>query len=1125
MLLIIGDRSSSDVGVIGSIGEDWHILGLEEADTPRLPLDKDGNETVLVALEIDLSSSQKLRTSIAGEDVELPPPPVMYAYTSDGTVQAWYVVNAQGMAYPGMMPLSPSLLGSSTIQDQGGASSAFVSGTSMSPTQSQAVTTGAFGQQSTLMSGGQGSAFSSQTPPGFGRPSQMPATFGQATFTQASASGQPSVFGQPSFGQPSAFGQAKPITESAFPSKFGQTSFGFGATAAPSTTFPAALVSTAPPPQPVASSAEYEMSMDAGSSFGGLSLGTDSGEKLKFGLGKGIFGRYNPSPLSLPPDHSANTPAFSTSFEAIKPAAGFGIGTFVQQQSPSQCLPQSSEQGIPAPSSAFGKSGFSAKPSSAFGQSSFSAALPVITAPVSGGFGEYASGGPTTFGTASHSEATAKPSWSIGGGGGGGVLGASSEETTSNTVGSASTFGGGSSLVFSSAPVKSSATADAFPSSPSSSGSGSPPNFRVNNSSSASPFVGHSPAGAFGQLKTSSMSFVKPATGAFGSDAMPASSPFFNTSSATNLSVSVFATSSPSSPPATNIGTSTPTFGASSVLGTAKPAIGTSPITPSPVKPSTAATSAFSKYTGPSVGFSIVPSASKPVAALLNSGDDARDPEKSSISLSTPAPKPSGDTKVTSATSTPKAGVFDNDGERSSFMADGAVRQKSVDPMVQPPVTSMADSTNFMVPVFSKPREDTIASPVDEMGKEKDSDSVPAVKMDAEASGSDQAEESGMEHASCSDEVKHLEQLEDDTQSFLSASLSGDSEGPPDDEYTSDETGSSSSSLPVEPFNIPLPITPQSTSRSPSATPKLAVIEATSSPSQRSPSPKVRDASTTPPGSPVKELSSLLPKSPLLAPTPVLPSALGLGLARPSTRPARSSPLANVTLSDADEGDRIAQSKVASPKETPKAHPASPKPTFGLLKFPTKPSTPDEEPSGNKAARPKTPPLLSSFITPAPKTPTVTLSTASPPPPPLLVDKPGGIKPTASTAMHQSNPDVFGGRAEGLPLPAFASSGLSGSKMVTSSSSNPAAFMPNETPTMSSSKTVQTATPTLMPLERPLEQGIQAECLYLFSSLGKDIEEVIRPEILILSPLIHYSLVTQIRSTCGQKKDGARQAI
>jgi hypothetical protein len=58
-----------------------------------------------------------------------------------------------------------------------------------------------------------------------------------------------------------------------------------------------------------------------------------------------------------------------------------------------------------------------------------------------------------------------------------------------------------------------------------------------------------------------------------------------------------------------------------------------------------------------------------------------------------------------------------------------------------------------------------------------------------------------------------------------------------------------------------------------------------------------------------------------------------------------------------------------------------------------------------------------------------------------------------------------------------------------------------------------------------LEQGIQAECLYLFSSLGKDIEEVIRPEILILSPLIHYSLVTQIRSTCGQKKDGARQAI
>lgn len=108
MLLFIGDSTSSDIGLIGSIAEDsgesWHNLSLEETSTPSLPLDKDQNDTILLGMDVDLTSSESYHHSTtSGETLELPAHPIMYAYASDGTVLGWHVLNVTGAPYPGMV--------------------------------------------------------------------------------------------------------------------------------------------------------------------------------------------------------------------------------------------------------------------------------------------------------------------------------------------------------------------------------------------------------------------------------------------------------------------------------------------------------------------------------------------------------------------------------------------------------------------------------------------------------------------------------------------------------------------------------------------------------------------------------------------------------------------------------------------------------------------------------------------------------------------------------------------------------------------------------------------------------------------------------------------------------------
>ncbi|KAF8907368.1 hypothetical protein CPB84DRAFT_1822580 [Gymnopilus junonius] len=92
-----------------------------------------------------------------------------------------------------------------------------------------------------------------------------------------------------------------------------------------------------------------------------------------------------------------------------------------------------------------------------------------------------------------------------------------------------------------------------------------------------------------------------------------------------------------------------------------------------------------------------------------------------------------------------------------------------------------------------------------------------------------------------------------------------------------------------------------------------------------------REPSTTPPSTPVKEAKSLFGPSPTLvtpsAPSPSSgPSGFGLGLGRPSTRPSRSSPLANAVVPAEEEEEEEVKSPVKSIKPA-----ISPKPVFGTL--------------------------------------------------------------------------------------------------------------------------------------------------------------------------------------------------
>ncbi|PPQ95721.1 hypothetical protein CVT26_008364 [Gymnopilus dilepis] len=987
-LTVVGDVSSVDLEVLGNIGNQWYRQYQE--NPLSLPLDKSLDDTILVALEFDLTDSA------SGQ-------PVMYAYLNDGTVQGWTAEHNKpyrGMATPAAVPMSavPSTSEMAIESLEPGKDADMDSSAEAAPAPAPAPASSVFGQ----------SSFGQPSPSPFGV--QKTSAFGQTGFGGQTSTAFSSAFGQGS----GAFGQSGSTTaDSSKPAS------GFGAFASAGNAFsglssgsstnvfgtssfgsPAASPSPSQTP-PV--TREASMS-DAAPTLGGMSLG--SSHPTDPNAVNSMFGSFSTNP---PPAQKETSPFGGGSI--LKPATGFGAfgsfkttGAFDANKSTTTATttafaaPSQPSAPVSGLSSGFGQSGFA---SPAFGKSSFgqpafgqtgfgSTPAPATTTSAfgssssSGGFGAFASAKPV-FGTsapqtpkATTPETDAKPRTSVFG--------------TPTATPSASTS-------VQSASIRA-ADMESPPMSPTKATVPSPPSSPepvFGKQKPTSPTTPAPSSGAFGNIQTTPSAF-KPATGfgAFGSTT-PTSSPFFKKPEETPSAFSAFASPPPAKTPTTGSG-----FGSTSLLGNSVSAFG-SASKPAPV--TAPATGAFSAFGGTSTGFGAFAGQKTSFSDLLKTGgEEVKDPvkrdtfapaaqsseepkartsvfgtllkkEETTPSPATPAP-PREEVKERQKTEEPE--VKEKEDE---------AKEKADDKKVRP---GQSVSTVSDEPSYASISASSAASSFVEVGEEKEDE---AAYEEEEIPSDEDAEHSG-----------------DDRDSFLSDDLEESSYKDGDSAFEDEEDEEAEE--PISPSREP-----PSPSRSPTATPQeIPAIEVSKSqeaedeatPSKTAP---VRERSTTPPTTPAKDTKSIFGPSPALAtpggPSPA-PGPSGLGLGRPSTRPTRSSPLANAVV-PAEEEEEGEETETKSPPAKPAI---SPRPIFG--KLPLVPKEEEEEvPQGPANKRPKTPPLLSTISSPAPVPSTPVLAPAVPPGP----TKPAGVTTLPfglgmQPAASSSSPNFFGKPSE-----------------------------------------------------------------------------------------------------------------
>ncbi|KAJ7678549.1 hypothetical protein B0H17DRAFT_1206784 [Mycena rosella] len=612
--------------------------------------------------------------------------------------------------------------------------------------------------------------------------------------------------------------------------------------------------------------------------------------------------------------------------------------------------------------------------------------------------------------------------------------------------------------------------------------------------------------GAFGNLRSASSGF-KPASGfgAFGSDTTPSSSPFFNAASsqAKTPPVSAFGAGSPSTPVTPTPAAGKPAFGAPSVLGGPKSAFAPISAASTPAKTAAPVSGGFSAFGGSPAGLTSSATPAKSFGELLKAGDETPEKAKAKAASvfggsgsSSPQPQQGSSEKLKLAS------VFGGSGPSSPQPQPGSSSATPIKP----------------VPVFSAPPKDDESETKESAPKgEKE-----AVSPESSFAGSSQSssfvEVSGGEAEDAEDAEGEAEDgdaeegdEDNDGDSFLSESFGSDSEeAPPDDDDGEDDDAYSRSPSPSE---VPLP-----PSRSPSSTPHAEVpkilVSPSPTPSEESDSSEdsrlstIREESTTPPGSPEKKerASPPQPKTPLTAPVPIVPSPFGtgIGLGRPSTRPTRSSPLANAPVSgdeDDKEKEKAKEKATAAVQEEKKAHLASPKPIFGVLPTQVKTEPVEEHKGafGTKPARPKTPPLSAlSFGSPTPKAPSnigkIPLGGA--PLPALSMPSPVIASKSSPTSAPTSPGGFFG---FGTPksatpptpsTPSTAPKGFFGVQPAASAtpptpSTAPKGFFGIQ-PAASSSKP---QSPAPVAPELTMEEGMQKECAILFANMTRELED------------------------------------
>jgi nucleoporin NUP159 len=1194
-LVVVGDISAVDLEILGIASHNW-FQALQE-NPLSIPLDKNDEDTILVGMDVDLTDTTSNQ-------------PILLAYINDGTLQAWYMNHPSG--YVGMVQSTPATssvmtppLPSAPVSLGLGALSA--------PTPPAAQTSafgqpsGAFGAQKSPSPFGQSSAFGSTS--SFGSTTNtFSSSFsgsggfsgfanGSNAFTQQAASATP-----PSHASDSLQESSMDADEPSSFEGMGGLSLGSGGNSedskakasifgqpAPLPLPPDHPVNQSPPAQPTSSSAFGGGNEGGGfiksgfGAFGGTGFGQSSpfasagtsGSAFGSNTSTGAFGTNAASSSGAFGGNTGNGATF------IKPGTGFGatmdasspfapksgipptnsmFGAGAQALGSGAAASQAGSSALGQPK--FGESGFGAQPKFGqsgfgsgfgqvgfgFGQSGMSQAKPASVTTSSGGgaFDKFASSGPTKFGgtsdsrpeqpaeslsstdtTALSGNAAASQAPSPFGGfaslspftaaskptnastSGTSVLGSQPSSSPSPFSAQSSIFASTNSTTPKTEPQPDRGMSDSPPSSPEATAL-EPVKGGEETPTKATPFS--TPFASSNAEKPTSV--ISAGFGAF-ANLNASDSPFLKNVQRTPPAISAFGGSSPfgspSSPSLAGVGqtSATPTFGQTSMLGAAKSAFSSGPTTPTPPAKEPAS-GGFAAYTGTKSAFGST-KATQSFSELMakdrnelkkgDSGPVKKEPTEQDSKAASSSPVKESEVKPEPTTS--RLGQQESTGSISS---QGSFVK------VSPPRGSSEHGK-------SDSEQDAEGSAEEEDDVEKDPDYEPRSESDEE---SDDYEDGARD---------------DEVDSFLSSERSHSAAEDDFDEEEEEE---------AEPSNIPLPA-----SRSSSATPapESPGSDASDSSGRLSTIP---EETTTPPGTPEK------PKEPketsVATPTPtIFGNKLGLGLGRPSTRPARSSPLATAPLSpeaeeeEEEEGDNAEKrppsllsrlggltpaQPVFSTPESSKVKPGQPsassvmpppaaglaemfaKPFGNLLDGPVKAFTDNLEslkpqieqlakegklfaPGTDPLTLKATPKAAAPMPASAPATPSSSAGLGTPKA--ATSAAPAGAATVASPSIFGNGPGLsFPNLPKPTGLPTGATSSAPPGPGIPSFFSKPSP--PIQAPSTPSPSTVARAVPVQPPQPSPealfaaqvaaLEDGMQKECAKMYLNMNRELDMV-----------------------------------
>ena len=823
-LVVVGDRASVDLEILGGHNGQWYQQSQENPIS--LPLDRQTGETTLMVFDVDLTD---LRVQT----------PILYAYLTDGSLQAWYLEHSK--PYPLMVSTGMNIQASSVSQDVVMDDKVAANALSEMQQISQPIINESL--QSFAMPSDPSSHVSLPSDPtSFG-----PLSWGAPIDPSASQSGS----GIMSSGNAFANVNAQPNNF------FNTPNFGMNTTQSASQ--PALPIDEMMQETSMSDSATSGFRGDGSDAFVPTERISAFGGPIKPAQGYSAFSNLNSG-------SSANGSQIAPTVSAFGQPS-FGQASFGQTGFGKPVIPATQGSG--------GFAAFASAPST------FSSAASAV--PSTGGFAAFATGGAGPFGSVLKQTTARSPfasgedessSW-----GKGSLVFGSANNASNNTSNFELRKNTGESISQNRVRGPPSGIVSP-PSSPELSSSDLPLDRKKTGTASNAP--------APGFLQQSSAKFS-----AFGP--LQESSPFFRKPDAKVPAVTVFDDLGAAGAPTTTVMSSG--FGAPSQLGPAKPqfagdpafgmppklGVAKSAFAPTTTTPTTLtkapSSGGFGAFSAATSGFSAL-TGSKSFSELLKEAKDEESSSKVDQGPSTPnKPKATTNPLETVIITTPPPSTVPR--EESTTPKGPPPSELSTTPKGPPP------SGLSTTPKGPPPGEESTTPKGPPPGERETTFSTASVS--SLGSFVDVAAEKSREG---------FDEEGDDIRSFLSSDFSS---GPPTDDEESDEEDETVDKGKAS-------AAPYKESPSPTPQPEVPLVEVSTSSTVEVPNVPPQEESTTPPGSPPKHLrvlshsSSLTPVS--VPPNPTPPSHT-IGSNRLDTRPARSSPLAGVPVSGADEEEEV----------------------------------------------------------------------------------------------------------------------------------------------------------------------------------------------------------------------------